>query len=742
MKIRNAIPRRLSTPLAVAISAVVAFGFAFASVRDLSLQPRQIQIAAAATHVLVDSPDSWILDQRARTPDFESLSKRAHVFGNLIASVPVRERIARRIGVPVDDIAAVSRLTAGLPATMREPDSEQRVNQIVLSKKRYRIETQSDPARPILHIYTQAPTAPEAERLADFAVVALREQLHDLAVREDVARSRRPIVEELGPARGEVINGGTTIQISGLTFLVVFSITCGLLLLSIRVRMGWAASAREPSPDKPSPRRLAPVANAVDGNCGHASAGGDWPRTTRVLPWLVAWFMVILWLVPFNTTELRATLPFDLTFDRLVLPVIVGVWALALAAGGRAVPRVRITWIHGAVASFAAVVCLGVVVDAHYLNQTLEFSGSTKKLTLIVSYLVLLLMVSSIVRVVEVPAFFKLTLILAVLCALGTIWEYRFQYNVFYDLTDKLLPDMFSVGAAESAAVDDQGRFLTRGPGEHPLETVAMLSMALPIALVGIMHANRQRTTILYALAACILLAAALSTYRKSALLAPVSVGLTLAYFRRRELLRLAPLAAVAILLINALSPGAIAGILFQLQPDRLGVGTVSDRTSDYDAIRPDLWTHLAFGRGFGSYDHVSYRILDSEILSRIVDTGILGLLSLVLMIVVIVGSARRLIRWRHSIWSPPALAVAAAAVAYLVLAFLFDVSSFPHTPYILMSLTALLAVVIARPSEEEFDEEANDVVVQMRSPAPPPAGRGRREATDWLAEPEVPVGR
>ena len=41
----------------------------------------------------------------------------------------------------------------------------------------------------------------------------------------------------------------------------------------------------------------------------------------------------------------------------------------------------------------------------------------------------------------------------------------------------------------------------------------------------------------------------------------------------------------------------------------RTAVGTVSDRTSDYDAIRPDVWSHLALGRGWGSYNHESYRI-------------------------------------------------------------------------------------------------------------------------------------
>ena len=139
---------------------------------------------------------------------------------------------------------------------------------------------------------------------------------------------------------------------------------------------------------------------------------------------------------------------------------------------------------------------------------------------------------------------------------------------------------------------------MVRGPAALPLEAVAMLSMALPIALVGLMHSTSWRSRLLYGLAACLLLAAVFATYRKSALLAPISVVGTVAYFRRRELLRLAPLAFVLIIVIHIAAPGALGKTTTQFDPTRLGVTTVSDRAADYDAVRPDLWTHLLFGRG------------------------------------------------------------------------------------------------------------------------------------------------
>jgi hypothetical protein len=329
---------------------------------------------------------------------------------------------------------------------------------------------------------------------------------------QKIPTGRHAMVTQLGPARGGVINGRTKPQIVLLTFLVALAGCYALLSAISAIRRGWrAAGAAVPRawrrPDGPR-------------------SDDAWPRTTRLLPWSVAGFMAMLWLVPFNTIKLTASLPFDLKFDRIVLPFIVGLWLLALAVGGRDAPRIRITPIHVAVAILGLVASLGVVFGARSLNQTLEFDLGVKKLSLLVSYGVLFVIVASSIRGTEIAAFLKYTLGLALLAALGTVWEHRMGYNVFYDLSDKALPSFFEVGQAEAGLFDNAGRALTRGPGEHPLEIVAMLTMALPIALVGMLDATRRRTALIYGVATCVLLAAALSTDRKSSLLAPLAVGL------------------------------------------------------------------------------------------------------------------------------------------------------------------------------------------------------------------------
>jgi hypothetical protein len=394
--------------------------------------------------------------------------------------------------------------------------------------------------------------------------------------------------------------------------------------------------------------------------------------------------------------------------------------------GGSVAPRLRWTVIHTAVAAFVCLAFASVVLNASSLNQTLELDAALKRLPLLVTYVSVFLIASTAVRSREVRAFLTYSLALAVIVALGVLWEYRFKQNLFYEWSDKLLPGIFEVGKTDPRSVDETGRRLIQGPATVPLETVAMLAMALPIPLVRLTQAEVRRDRVLYGLAACLLFAGAFATFRKSGLLAPVAVIATIAYFRRRELLKLAPLALVLVVLLPLLAPGAVATTIAQFQPSSLGATTVSDRASDYDAVRPDVWTHLLVGRGWGSYSHVSYRILDSEILQRLIEMGVFGLLAYVFMIGSVIWAARSTITERDRTWAPLALTGAAAAVSFGVVSTLYDELSFPHGVYIFLYTAGLVAAVVSR-DPDRVGAERRERSGPAAAPPVMPGGRGRQ---------------
>jgi hypothetical protein len=682
------------------VSGALALAALLASLIEVGFFPpqveqRHLQTGAAATNVFVDSPPRY---SPVTPTGFETASKRANLIGNVMASPRVLDRVASMLDIDANQIAATTEITESVPAVLKEPDNERRANEILLSRAPYRLDIQARPTVPILDIYAEAPTADAAKRLAEASIQAGGSYLRDVAARRGSGSADAVRLTKLGSARSGVLDPTAPAMIAGLTFLVVFSTSFGLLMLADELRRGWLRAGRIPN-------RLQSESGSDETSPDLSKRqAGDWPYTTRLLPWMVALFIAALWLVPINAIQVQASLPVDLKLDRIILPIILAIWVVALALGGRDAPTWRFTPIHAAIAAFAAVAGLSVVLNAGDLNQTLELGLAIKKLALLAAYLSLFLVVATVVRGTEVRAFLTFTLVMAVVCAVGILWEYRTGSNLFYAWSAKLSPGFLQVSPVDATAIDEIGRPAVIGPADLGLEAVGMLSMALPIALVRLMHSTAWRARLLYGLAACLILGAALSTYRKSALLAPLSAFLVLGYFRRRELLRLAPLGAVVLVGIPVLAPNALGSVVDQFQPGSLGVSTVSDRVADYDAIRPDVLSHPLFGRGFGSYEHTSYRILDSDVLTRLVESGLVGLISFLLVMVTVVAVAAPVIRSRNPSRAPPALAIAASATAFLVLCALFDVLSFPHVPYLFLTMAGLLAVIARRDSSEAVD--------------------------------------
>jgi hypothetical protein len=640
-----------------------------------------LQVAAATTHVLVDDPDASIIDRRAVIQDVGTLQKRAELYGVLMVTTPVLQDIGRRAGIDPAQIAGIQRTTANVPIPLTQPGSEERADQIRDSRAAYRLDLQSEPDEPILTIYAEAPSFPEAQRLADGAITGLQDYLRRLAQQQNFPVNELPQLRQLGDARGGVTNTKARYVIGGLTFFVAFALTFVLLLFLLRLRQRRAGldPPREPEP--------------VDTRPGM----GDWPRTTRVLPWTVAGFIGMLWLTPFDKIQLAISMPIDLKLDRLVLPWVVLIWLLAFAAGGRVAPKLRLTKVHLAVGAFLAVAFLSVVFDARYLNQVGELDVALKKLPLLVSYISIFLIVSTSVRRTEVPAFLTYTLVLAVVVGFEIVLEYRLKQNFFNVWSQKLMPPIFKyVGDGNGDGLDSLGRPWVVGPAAFGVEAIGMLAMTLPIAVLGLLNSSTRRRRVLYGLAIIILFAGMFATQRKSALLAPGAVILTLAYYRRRELLSLAPLGLIMAVTIAAVSPGAVHGVISQFtRSDRSHVATVSDRTSDYDAIRPDLWTHFLVGRGFGSYSPASYRILDSEVLSRTVETGLLGLATFIFISLSVILIARKTVSERDPRYAPAALGGIAAATCFIVLGTLYDVMAVPHGTYVFLYLAGLVVAVV-----------------------------------------------
>jgi hypothetical protein len=432
---------------------------------------------------------------------------------------------------------------------------------------------------------------------------------------------------------------------------------------------------------------------------------------------MIAAFITMLWLIPFDTIQLTVSLPFDLHLDRIVLPFILLGWGLVFAGKRRGAIHIRLTPIHAAIGVFVLVAFLSVLVNAAALTHALLIKDTIKQLLLLCSYVMFFLVITTTVRAGEVRAFLNYTLALAVLCAVGTLIEFRFHYNPFYQLSGQIFPSaLFEVAPAYSSGqVDEIGRTVILGPGEVGLEVASMLAMAIPLAIVGLLHAKSRRARILYGLAACVILAAGLSTDEKTSLVAPLIGIVAVVAFRPRLSRRLLPLVVVMIIAAHALAPGAIGSVTEQFSGSRLGaVGTTQHRQDGYDAIRPLVWGYPILGMGYGSYNGVLNRILDNQMLDNLINTGVIGEVVYIMMPLVVMWTALPLIRARRTEHSRDALACGVSALVFLTVSIIFDDMSFPHVPYIFLTSAGLVAVL--------YQQRESDRLIEAPSALPRPA--------------------
>ncbi len=203
------------------------------------LKPRSLELGTASTRVLVDTPKSTVLDLRQGTYDFESLSNRALLLGNVMAGLPVREYIARRADIPAEALRVSAPLTPEFPRAIAEAGNEKHTSDILRSTNQYRLSIRSNPTVPVLDVYTQAPTAKAAEQLANAAVDGLQDYLNSVASTQSIDDDQKVQLKQLGRARGAVINDGIGIQVALLSFLVVFAASSAAVLFFARVRRGW-----------------------------------------------------------------------------------------------------------------------------------------------------------------------------------------------------------------------------------------------------------------------------------------------------------------------------------------------------------------------------------------------------------------------------------------------------------------------------------------------------------------------
>jgi hypothetical protein len=420
-----------------------------------------------------------------------------------------------------------------------------------------------------------------------------------------------------------------------------------------------------------------------------------WPRTRRPLPWLIAAFLAMIFLLPFEAIHPKVSLPFSSDLDRFMVGVIIATWAIGgLVGRGESIMRLRSRgWAAGMIAFFFVAIA-SIAVNVGRITNLGEWDVAQKKLAFLIGLVAIFAIFTLTLRVAELRPFAVLIVVLAAITAGGTIYEQKTGDNIFYSTATKVFSPVATVDPAPTEVSLDPntpGRPLITGPTRHALSVTSLLGMALPFAVVLAAIAPTIPRRLIWVFVACLLVGGALVTQRKSGAVVPAVALLALFVMRPRQLLRLAPFGIVAIVVGLAASGGSFTSVT-SIEGARSKDSTLG-RTGDYPAIVPDLLSNPLLGRGYGTHDSLrtdTYRIFDNQYLGEVYELGGIGLLAFLALIITPLLIVRSLLHSDNPLRGPPALAAGAGCLAFGVAAALYDVLSFSEAPYLFLFMAAV----------------------------------------------------
>jgi hypothetical protein len=225
----------------VAIAGVVAIAAATAVYFQVSVNPpglhsKSTHSGVASTEILIDSPRSAFGDIGR---NIDPLTARGGIFSRFLATEDATASIARASGVPEGQLA-VSGPKLSIEGVPDQAATSQ-VNNIGKGRA-YSVRGQQGDGVPVLTIFTSAPTAAEAGRLANGTARALESTIKLIQDRTGIPDRRRLTIRQLGPASAATVHKGPNILFAIVALIGVFSLFCLVLLGVPRFRAAWRSA--------------------------------------------------------------------------------------------------------------------------------------------------------------------------------------------------------------------------------------------------------------------------------------------------------------------------------------------------------------------------------------------------------------------------------------------------------------------------------------------------------------------
>ena len=250
------------------LALLVGMALAF---RLPSLESRKYEVGVATASVLVDTPNSQVIEVAPKGSD--TLAMRASLLANLMAEGVVKTAIAERAGIAPDDLHGMAQSTVA--AAGAKPEVPPARAYALVTRV---VGTPGGDQLPIIEIDAQAPDAARAAKLAEAAVSGLTEYLDSKAADEQVAAANRLRVSGLGPPQASQVVRGPRSLFVFFAVIFVFTAGCAALLVVVALVRGWRVASEideQQGFEREDEAELAAFADAFEGLADEPGRASD-----------------------------------------------------------------------------------------------------------------------------------------------------------------------------------------------------------------------------------------------------------------------------------------------------------------------------------------------------------------------------------------------------------------------------------------------------------------------------------
>jgi len=323
-----------------------------------------------------------------------------------------------------------------------------------------------------------------------------------------------------------------------------------------------------------------------------------------------------------------------------------------------------------------------------------------KKLAFFASFIIVIYLIASVLRHArDIELIVSLLTVGGAILATFAVIERRTNYNVFNHLQTVIPFLRLNPANIPSVPYGQTGRLRVFASAQHSIALGAAFAMLFPLAL----YRARERARLLWWISALLLGMGALSTGSRTAVVMLVVECIVFIWLRFKEMRRLWPLLIPALLFVHFAAPGALGSVRSSFFPrggivqEQTKASVGSGRLATLGpALRTEFHDPLV-GEGFGTRvtkDTAIARkngpILDDEWLGILLETGVLGALSLAWMFLRFIRRCGREAKVDHSPRGWLLASITASVAAFAVGMLFYDAFSFIQVTFLLFIFLGL----------------------------------------------------